>query len=165
MTRRRRRTARPPSVPPTALTFPTPTSADNPDAAVNVGVRFTVTGPGLWVGNRILYTTSAWSTAPKTTAYDDAGLVLAQKDMPAWAAAGETDVMFAAAVPVVAATTYQAAYGPVDRYAYHTSGVYPIVGPIAVGDVNDGRFKYNAGVVHPDTATGLCFYVSPLVVF
>lgn len=148
------------------LNFTPPANPDAPDAEVSLGLTWSSSANGTWVGNRIRITDTAPGAGLITRAYTALGLLLATEPyVPV--PGGYQDVMFASPVAIGAGILYVAMY-ITDRYA--DTGAYPwpatsTDGKLTTVGATPSAFDYGATPVLPANPTATNFYISPIVVF
>lgn len=116
---------------------PTIGFADNAEDVYSMGTRVTFAVAGQITGARIWGTTNAVTSSPSAAIYTTGGSQQAVKALGAYSTAAWNTVTFDTPFSVLAGSTYDIVFGPLNRYAGNTS-----VFPLTVGDLTGvkGRF-------------------------
>lgn len=145
--------------------WPAPALPDNPDATVNLALRFAVTAPGSWTAIDILNPTVAPGIVCVVQGYAAPGVLLSSTAFAAVGGGALQRVLFPVAIPVLPAITYSAQW-LTDRYP--ATGAYPWPAATAhmVTDNPGSAFEYSPLPVYADFSTTTTnFHLSPVVVF
>jgi hypothetical protein len=150
-----------------AFAIPTPPTIPDTDEAVrlNLGLLWTPSSSGSWIGNRI-YTSSVALVDIYALAFQGSS-ELERKQVLAPAVGASIDIMFDDPPPVVAATTYLAAYSVI-RYAASGSGAvsWPYTtAHMSSGSGSPSRFASGPVGTVPSGVSGATYHVSPIVRF
>lgn len=150
------------------FTYPTPPGLPNNDESqrVNLGVLWSATASGSWIGNTV-YTPSSVMLPDMSALAFNGNTELARKTVSSPAVGQLVDVLFDTPVAISASVTYQAAYSAV-RYAATAGGsmTWPYTtAHMATGSGTPSRFAAGAVGTVPNNASAAGYHVSPIVVF